>query len=294
MDNDNKNTIEPGAVETIRAENIPALSTVNVPSNLLLVALACSGWSKRRWYLGGVFVHRTKDRGRVVGTDGRRMFVGEFGLPDDAPAWLEGGVIIPNSFLKAQLGLICKEADAAVTVKIGYAAGSPKVEIGDLNGNTVFRVPPVDGTYQYLKAAGEIARTMVLTAVNANAAAAGLLSYQGAANTRLYLLPYRAEEELGQAPVAFLSPAIEATLSEIRAHETGNKKDAKKARTTGERETLQERADAFAARIAAVIERTNPPALPKPDDIPAAAPVGATIRHHRAKGNSALPPHAYA
>ena len=130
-----------------KAEKLPPAEHLLVPSAILLAADAVSAHdAEDRAYLQGVFLHSKDGVGRAVGTDGKRMFVASFPLPEAAPSWLAKGVIVSNDGLKARLSMIAKE-DTEGSVRLSYANGAPKLELTDPTRSMIFHTPICTGTF---------------------------------------------------------------------------------------------------------------------------------------------------
>jgi hypothetical protein len=169
------------------------MESIEVSASDLLAALLCTSKDETRYYLKGVYIHRTADKFvRAVSTDGHRCLIANLyreHANKPGPKWLDRGVIIPADGLSARLKLIDKEHDDQLLgVKIAYGENQPRVEISDGFGVNVFRVTPIDGEFpkyemvttarwsgvgtvredwkptgfnpQYLKAVADIAKTL--------------------------------------------------------------------------------------------------------------------------------------
>jgi len=91
--------------------------------------------------LHGVMLHQ-KDNGagRIVGSDGKRLFIGSFPMPAKAPSWMKTGIVLPREDLKARVNMIAKVADSA-SVLIKHAKGDPSAYLSDAGETMLFRVP---------------------------------------------------------------------------------------------------------------------------------------------------------
>ena len=134
------------------AEKVPAISSITVPAALLLAAESVSAKpGGPRTYLEGVFLHAKGDRGRVVGTDGNRMFIASFPLPTKsqggAPPWLtQGGLILSSAGLRPRLSLLGK-LSGEQGVRVGYAKGNATAQLADDKDQSVFKVSALFGEY---------------------------------------------------------------------------------------------------------------------------------------------------
>ena len=132
----------------VEAEKVEAPAAVAIPVALLLAAESVSARKdENRPYYTGVFVHSRGGRGRVVGTDGLRMFIASFALPDTgAPAWLKAGVILSNQQLKPRLAMIQKLA-AEHEVLVSTVEGSASILLSDSASETKMSVSRVASTF---------------------------------------------------------------------------------------------------------------------------------------------------
>ena len=137
----------PSGPET-QAEKIPAPTFIRVSAGHLLAALSCASTEQARYYLNGVFVHRTKDGIRAVATDGHRLLIQTTGaaIEGEAADWLDDGVIVSASGLKARLKML-EDGPMGDTIKLGFARGARHVTLASLDGTTTFRVDAVDGQF---------------------------------------------------------------------------------------------------------------------------------------------------
>ena len=151
--------IEPPPTDKPEAEKVAPASSITVPAALLLAAEAVSAkpGASPNTYLEGVYLHAKGDRGRVVGTDGARMFIASFALPTaeqgGTPPWMRnGGVILSGDGLRSRIALLGKlTGDRGVVVS--HATGSATVEVSDNKGHSVFKLKALPGTYPNYEAA---------------------------------------------------------------------------------------------------------------------------------------------
>ena len=134
-----------------KADKIPAVQSMMVPAALLLAAESISAKADpTRAYLEGVYLHSKGQKGRIVASDGVRMFVASFALPPPkeggTPAWLSGGIILSNRGLRARLSLMQKVSEAR-DVRVGFAKGADAAELSDTVRNCIFKMPTVAGEY---------------------------------------------------------------------------------------------------------------------------------------------------
>jgi hypothetical protein len=137
------------AAKDAPAEKLALPETLMVPAVLLLAAEVVTGGSddEERPWLQGVFLHSKDGRGRVAGTDGKRMFVGSFPLPDAPPAWLTEGVILSNDGMRARVGMIAKTNGDSPAVHVSYAKGLAKATMADASGDMQFLTPLCTGVF---------------------------------------------------------------------------------------------------------------------------------------------------
>lgn len=128
------------------------MEAIEVHANDLLAALLCVAKGDSRYYLEGVYIHRTADGFvRAVATDGHRCLIANLyreHKDKPGPKWLDKGIIVPAEGLAQRVKLIVKaHDDELLGVKIAYGENQPRIEISDHMGVNVFRVQPVDGEY---------------------------------------------------------------------------------------------------------------------------------------------------
>lgn len=133
----------------VKAEKVDAIEHLSLPAALLLAAdNVTDAKNTAHPFLGGIFLHATEGKGRVVSTDGARMFVASFDIEDKRPAWLKGGVLLAADGLRARVGMLKKMAGTeAPKVRIGYSKGAASVELSDLAAHAVFKVPVIKETF---------------------------------------------------------------------------------------------------------------------------------------------------
>jgi hypothetical protein len=147
--------------------NAQPLSSILVPVNALCAALLCASKEETRYYLRGVYLHRSGDRLRLCATDGHRIFImnhqptdpetGNALEADQLPEWLwqaqegrpQAGVILPSDGLKERLAVLKKAAsvDGNAYVRISYGTEQPAIVLESVLGDIRFAMPPVDGTF---------------------------------------------------------------------------------------------------------------------------------------------------
>lgn len=300
--------INPIAIVGEAVDSVGAVQSIEVSVDKLQAALECASTDETRYYLRGVFIHRTSDGFvRAVSTDGHRMLVTdlyrEF-ADQPGPAWLDAGVIVPAELLKARLAIISKtHGKAAFPAKLSYATNGARVEISDAMGENVFRLKPVDGQFpnyadiiggwssedeargdwspigfdaKYLKSVGDLAAKLGSKSVacfaskrDAKTGNEGpvLFTFGGVGGVALFLMPTKTDAQVAIQNRDMLAPAIKSSIAALRAHETRNRKAAKKL-SGAEKEAAITRADDFKARIEALMVKvgdgTVPAALPAP------------------------------
>ena len=138
---------DPGPKPEPKVEKIPEIETLSVPAALLL---ACEAISPQkdvgRAHLQGVYLTARNGRGHAVATDGCRMFIGTFPLPNGTPSWLKGGVTVSNDGLKARASLLLK-LEESTNIVLSYAKGAPCLEMSDRDRHANFRMNLVDGQF---------------------------------------------------------------------------------------------------------------------------------------------------
>lgn len=142
-------------------EVVPEPESLFVPSALLLAAESVSpAKDVGREHLQGVFLHYKDGKGRVVATDGHRMFIASFGVATDkVPTWLRakpgkegtydgGGLILSNNGLKAKIAMIVKQSEASgPLIRISWTKGNARVELSDFGREMVFQAPVQSGFF---------------------------------------------------------------------------------------------------------------------------------------------------
>lgn len=126
-------------VEKTEDKITPPVEVLLVHSALLLAAESTIAKDTTRPALTGVFLHRVEKVGRVVATDGNRMFVGSFALPTPMPSWLKEGVILNGEGLRKRVQLIVSQQDDPM-IRLAHTKGSGFFEMSDLRGDAVFKV----------------------------------------------------------------------------------------------------------------------------------------------------------
>lgn len=302
--------IAPALLEgPVAAESVLKLEPIDLPVDKLRAALICAGKDESRYYLNGVYVHRT-DEGfvRAVATDGHRLMVTNLYreyADQPGPAWLDKGVIIPADGLAARLALIAKShGKSELPLTVAYADESAKIEITDARGESVFRLAPVDGTFpdyqqimagwsgeekprgdwaptgfdpKYLKSIADIANRLGAKGVECfstngkgDDVAPALFTFSGVGGIALFLMPRKVDEQIAAETQQLLAPSIRLTLAALKAHETRNRKAAKKL--TGQaKDDATTKADEFKARIDELMKRFGTgevaAALPAPQPV---------------------------
>ncbi len=128
------------------AEKLPVPEDLIVPSALLLAAESSSEHKDdKRPYLQAVYIHSKDGVGRVVGTDGSRMFLASFPIALPVPSWLTEGLLLANDGLKTRIGMTGKGEDAKV--RITYQAGMATATLSDMPRSMSFRLDRVDHVF---------------------------------------------------------------------------------------------------------------------------------------------------
>lgn len=119
----------------------PVVETMVVPVALILAAESIvAKAAAEKAYLHGVMLHQ-KDggAGRIVGTDGHRLFVGSYPVPAKPPSWLKDGLMLPADDLKARVSVIAKVGDSDL-VLIKHAKGNAVAYLSDATETMVFKI----------------------------------------------------------------------------------------------------------------------------------------------------------
>jgi hypothetical protein len=131
---------------------VNTIETLTLPAALLMAAESVSAKKAPEEYplITSVYLHVKDGKGRVVSTDGHRMFIGTFPLPTKAeggtPSWLRAGIMLSNQGMKAKIGLITK-VEATDTLRISGMKGAAKVSLSDPGDRAVFAVDVMAGTW---------------------------------------------------------------------------------------------------------------------------------------------------
>ena len=135
------------SLDGVAAKKVPQPETLAVPVALLLAAESIAAKAdKNKAYIQGVLVHQLEaGAGRIVGTDGFRLFVGSFGVPSKPPSWLKEGIMLPRDDLKSRIAMISKVGDSNV-VALTHTKGDTKVFLSDPERTMIFSLTgaPVD------------------------------------------------------------------------------------------------------------------------------------------------------
>lgn len=303
-------------------QTVQPLEPITVSIDALRAALICASKEEARYYLCGVFMHRTADGFvRAVSTDGHRLIVANLyreHADQKGPAWLDAGVIIPADMLAAKLAIIDKAQGhldkGNRPVEIAFADNAPTLEVRDPLGFNVFKVKPIDGQFpdygqliggfggafddddrgefqptafdpKYLKSVGDIATKLGAKSVlsysmpddvakNGERSKRPTLFTFGGLGVALVVMPMRGEPTMHEADRIVLSSAIKSSVAALKAHETRNRKAAKKL-TGDEKAAALAKADAFKARLEALLARAGngdvvealPAPTPEPEKI---------------------------
>jgi hypothetical protein len=115
---------------------------------------------------------------------------------------------------------------------------------------------------------------------------ASVVTFLGCPGAVLYIMPMQGDVKLAGENAMILAPAIKGTLAALKANRTRNEVWAKEAKTEAERKILLDKVESFNKRIADIMAKTGPKALPapeepkaKPADKPAAKPEAPTCAH---------------
>lgn len=127
------------------AQKLPAPSSIEVPAALLLAAeMTSASGDPGRPYLESVFLHSRDGRGVVAGTDGKRLFVGSFALPEVPPDWLADGVLLSNEHLRPRVAMIAKFSD---DVRVTWSDGTARVTLATPDADIAFQLRVVAGSF---------------------------------------------------------------------------------------------------------------------------------------------------
>lgn len=288
--------------------SVGALETINLPIHALRAALTCAAPLEKdedERPLNGVYVHSIGDEYRIVGCDGKRLFV--FSSPQEGarqsgeqpvPEWVKSGAIISAEGLKERLSLL--EKLGCSTARIAYQVDAPHIVISDPTESCIFKVQPVDGdhyNYQgvvdglksfeahevgdmtstayntgYLRDVGTMAKQLGAKAVQVFGSSATdptLVTFPDCPFAILVLMPMQVAKQIGAGAARVLSGAVAGTVAALRAHQTrwANKIESS---TGNAKKAAENKVAAYEGRIAAIVAAANPrPALPAPEEVEA-------------------------
>lgn len=125
----------------VRMPKAAIVETLQVPAALLLAGEAIASKADKQAHpLHGVLIHQVDNgRARVVARDGVRVFVASFPLGGKAPSWLKDGLFLARANLKARVTMLAK-VEGALTVAVGYAAGTRDAELSDVSRSAVMKI----------------------------------------------------------------------------------------------------------------------------------------------------------
>jgi hypothetical protein len=124
----------------------PPVETMRIHSALLLAAASLIPAKPLATILGGVYLHRQEKIGRVVSSDGARMFVASYGVDSPAATWLKDGISLAAEGLIKRVQLVKVLSDTGF-VKLTHTKGSGFVLLSDENDEAVFRVNLIAGDF---------------------------------------------------------------------------------------------------------------------------------------------------
>jgi hypothetical protein len=129
------------------AEKLPDAETIAIPAAIMLAAETVADSKGAHAYHTGVYLHARDRRGRVVSTDGHRMFIASFALPHGSkmPSWMSQGLLIASEGLKARLSMIAKGEQRVI--KVTHVKGTHRAQLSDVEGDIVFNLETVSVTY---------------------------------------------------------------------------------------------------------------------------------------------------
>jgi hypothetical protein len=124
----------------------PPVETMRIHSALLLAAASLISAKPPATVLGGLHLHRQDKVGRVVSSDGARMFVASYQVESPVPSWMKEGITIAAEGLIKRVQLV-KGLSTTGFVKLSHTKGSGFVMLSDEFDEAVFRVGVITGTY---------------------------------------------------------------------------------------------------------------------------------------------------
>lgn len=114
----------------------------NLPRNYVDAALVITPKKEIRYYLNGIYIDLFNNEGRIVSTDGHRLFAAKFSTELDLTDNIN--FIIPREYIERILKVKTKFSEISVSVELN-AANSIKIKLA-IDG-TVIECSPIDGKY---------------------------------------------------------------------------------------------------------------------------------------------------
>jgi hypothetical protein len=126
----------------------PPVEVLHVHAALLLAAesTALADEKDDRHHIKGVHLHRKDKTGRIVSTDGARVFLASFPIEGTAPSWLKSGITLWGKDLRKRVLMIQSMQDDPM-IKLSHAKGSGFVEMSDRSGDAVFKIGRIARDY---------------------------------------------------------------------------------------------------------------------------------------------------
>jgi hypothetical protein len=132
-----------------KPEKVAQVESLMLPAALLLAAesISLAKPSPDKAFLGSIYLHVGGGKGRIASTDGGRLFLASFTLPQDVPSWLTAGLLLDADGLKSRVGLLTKLGSSESEVRISFASGAITAELSDKAETARFRIGLQSGTF---------------------------------------------------------------------------------------------------------------------------------------------------
>jgi hypothetical protein len=250
---------------------------------------------------------------RIIASDYQRIFLAQVGLEDleSCPSWLKAGITLHGSRLAARLRLIVKDTiEARVSYASGhYRAQVSDTKNIDSYGIDVIPLPypdldkyiegagfavekmdfePVGLNSKYLKHVSDIAKTLdqfvlepeekqkdgiAVRCFSGSPTKPIVFDFSNVPGVLLFIPPVEFKQHLNSSTISMLAPALKATLSALRAHQTRQEIAAQRASNPFAKAEAEAKAESFKLRIAALLAKSGMPQLagPTPAEVKALA-----------------------
>jgi hypothetical protein len=126
----------------------PPVEVLYVHAALLLAAesTALADEKDERHQIKGVHLHSRDKMGRVVSTDGARVFLASFPIQGATPSWMKSGITLWAKDLRKRIMMI-KSMQESPMIRLSHTAGAGFVEMSDSSGDAVFKIGRIARDY---------------------------------------------------------------------------------------------------------------------------------------------------